>query len=71
MSVNQAVEAVSDVLVTPLLNKVRTLVSRDKQRYIKDGFNLDLTYITDQIIGMIILISIVAQYLNYRANKSH
>ncbi|EGG24770.1 hypothetical protein DFA_03014 [Cavenderia fasciculata] len=32
--------------------KIRTAVSKDKNRFIKDGFNLDLSYITNRIIGM-------------------
>lgn len=30
---------------------VRKIVSGDKRRYITDKFNLDLTYITDRVIG--------------------
>lgn len=30
---------------------LRVLVSRDKKRFTKEGFDLDLTYITDKIIG--------------------
>jgi hypothetical protein len=35
-----------------LVNKARTLVSADKFRFTKDGFNLDLVYITARIIGI-------------------
>ena len=31
---------------------IRTLVSKKKNRYIKDGFNLDLTFVTDRLIAM-------------------
>jgi hypothetical protein len=36
-----------------LLKAVRTKVSADKQRHVEDGFDLDLTYITDRIIGTV------------------
>jgi protein-tyrosine phosphatase len=35
-----------------LVNKARTLVSADKFRFTKDGFNLDLVYVTPRIIAM-------------------
>lgn len=34
------------------MNKLRTLVSGKKQRYIDEKFNLDLTYVTPRIIAM-------------------
>jgi phosphatidylinositol-3,4,5-trisphosphate 3-phosphatase/dual-specificity protein phosphatase PTEN len=35
-----------------LLNSLRTLVSKKKKRFEEDGYNLDLTYITDNIVAM-------------------
>lgn len=40
-----------------MINKIymdylRTIVSGHKKRFIQDGFNLDLTYITDRIVAM-------------------
>ena len=32
--------------------KLRTLVSKKKRRYVKDGYDLDLTYVTDHIVAM-------------------
>ena len=34
-----------------LFRKLKQSVSRDKQRYVDDRYNLDLTYITERIIG--------------------
>ena len=33
-------------------NFLRTAVSKKKRRHKEDGYNLDLTYITDRIIAM-------------------
>jgi hypothetical protein len=39
-----------------LWNAVRYKVSADKNRYLKGSFDLDLTYITDRIIGANVLL---------------
>ncbi len=35
-----------------MANAVRALVSKKKKRFQEDGFDLDLTYVTDRIIAM-------------------
>ncbi|KAI8887301.1 phosphatases II [Backusella circina FSU 941] len=35
-----------------MLNSIRTMVSENRKRYIKDAVNLDLSFITDRIIAM-------------------
>lgn len=35
-----------------MANTLKTIVSKKKHRYVKEGFNLDLSYITDRIIAM-------------------
>jgi protein-tyrosine phosphatase len=35
-----------------MATKLRTLVSKEKRRYQKNGYDLDLTYITDQVVAM-------------------
>lgn len=35
-----------------MANSIKTLVSKKKRRFIEDGYNLDLTYISDRVIAM-------------------
>jgi len=35
-----------------MANSIKTLVSKKKRRFIEDGYNLDLTYISDKVIAM-------------------
>ena len=41
------------LLLKPLCSGLRRMVSGDKQRFDDGRFNLDLTYITDRIIGLL------------------
>ena len=38
--------------INKMIPKIRKMVSGARIRYEKDGFNLDLTYITDRILAM-------------------
>ena len=33
-------------------SKIREAVSKKKKRFVQDGFNLDLTYVTPRVIAM-------------------
>ena len=35
-----------------MTNKIRKLVSKNKRRFETEGFNLDLSYVTEQVIAM-------------------
>ena len=35
-----------------MANHLKTMVSKKKRRFIEDGYNLDLTYISDRVIAM-------------------
>jgi phosphatidylinositol-3,4,5-trisphosphate 3-phosphatase/dual-specificity protein phosphatase PTEN len=43
-----SVEHLSNMMASHL----KTLVSKKKLRYVEDGYNLDLSYISDRIIAM-------------------
>jgi hypothetical protein len=51
---SQIMEGGGKILTTvsePLFKFVRGMVSRDKYRFVCNGYDLDLTYITERIIG--------------------
>ena len=35
-----------------MTNKLKKLVSKNKRRFETEGFNLDLSYVTEQVIAM-------------------
>lgn len=49
MNLNFNIEYLNPVNLA--VKQMRRLVSGDKQRYIEDDIDLDLTYITENIIG--------------------
>ena len=36
-------------VVAKMATTIKTLVSKKKQRYVEDGYNLDLSYISDRV----------------------
>eukprot|EP01132_Coremiostelium_polycephalum_P001283 gene1283-1619_t len=51
-NLNDGANVIGQQIESKVLLKLRTAVSKDKNRFIDDNFNLDLTYITNRIIAM-------------------
>ena len=49
--INLLFNALPIIFFLAVFNPVRKLVSADRTRFEQDGFSLDLSYITDRIIG--------------------
>ena len=66
-----AKEVVRATTMNSLFQKLKQTVSRDKQRYVDAKFNLDLTYITERIVGARRVAPFVRCVACSRARLSH